>query len=241
MSTCINYQEEWQLPLDLRSLSAFRRWCHSASFPERGRFDFVNGNIEVDMSPEDLFTHGTVKTQIISALAQIVDADDLGHLFVDRTRVVHRGANLSVEPDIVFVRHESIDGGIVKLVPKASADPDLYVEMEGVVDLVVEIVSDSSNTKDTQRLRNAYADAKFPEYWLVDARGASIRFVVLELRDGTYHESLTDERGFHHSILFARKFRLDRRRGRGNRWKYQLLSLPITEPWSFRAGADAVK
>ena len=181
------------------------------------------------MSPEDLFTHGTVKTHIVSILAQIVDADDLGHLFTDRTRIVHRGANMSVEPDIVFVRHESIDEGHVKLVPKASADPDRYVEMEGVVDLVVEIVSDSSSIKDTQRLRDAYANAEIPEYWIVDARNASIQFVVLELREGTYYESLTDEHGFHLSTLFSRKFQLNRHRGRGNRWKYQLTSLPITE------------
>jgi Uma2 family endonuclease len=166
---------------------------------------------------------------MISALAQIVDADDLGHLFTDRTRIVHRGANMSVEPDIVFVRHESIDEGKVTLVPKASVDPDRYVEMEGIVDLVVEIISDASSIKDTQRLRDAYADAEIPEYWIVDARSASIQFVVLELRDGTYHESLTDEHGFHLSTLFARKFQLNRHRGRGNRWKYQLKSLPITE------------
>ena len=114
-------------------------------------------------------------------------------------------------------------------VPKASADPDRYVEMEGVVDLVVEIVSDSSNIKDTQRLRDAYANAEIPEYWIVDARSASIQFVLLELREGSYHESLTDEHGFQRSMLFARKFQLKRHRGRGNRWKYQLKSLPITK------------
>ncbi len=165
------------------------------------------------MLPEDLFTHGTVKTHIVSALAQIVDAEDLGHLFADRTRVVHRGANLSVEPDIVFVRHELIDEGRVRLVPKASADPDRYVEMEGSVDLVVEIVSDSSQFKDTQRLRNAYAKAEIQEYWVVDARGTLVQFVMLELREGTYREAPTDGQGFHNSRVFHRKFQLSRQRG----------------------------
>ena len=226
MSSCINYQEEWKLPLDVGSLSAFTQWCRSESFPDQGRIDFVKGDIEVDMSPEDLFTHGTVKTHLVSALAQIVDADDLGHVFYDRTRIVHRGANLSVEPDIVFVRHESIDEEHVRLVPKSSAGQDRYIEMDGAVDLVVEIVSDSSSAKDTQRLRIAYAEAGIPEYWIIDARGTFIEFTLLDLRDQTYQESVADENGYRHSHLFARKFKLDRHRGRGDRWKYQLTSMP---------------
>ena len=39
-------------------------------FPERGRIDYIAGQIEVDMSPEDLFTHGSLKTEIAVAYSR---------------------------------------------------------------------------------------------------------------------------------------------------------------------------
>ena len=51
-----------------RDLEGFRRWARSDRFPERGRIDYLAGDLEVDMSPEDLYTHGTVKTEIATVL-----------------------------------------------------------------------------------------------------------------------------------------------------------------------------
>lgn len=224
MTTIINFQEEWQMPLAISTLADFRRWTHSPEFPARGRFDFIHGNIEVDISPEDLFTHGSVKTQLAIVLGNLINDEDLGHLWIDRSRIVNDDANLSVEPDIVFVSHEAIESGRVRLVPNATGKPDRYIEIEGTVELVVEIVSDRSVAKDTQRLRDAYAAAGVAEYWLVDARHDSIQFSVLEHCDGAYHESAEDENGFRRSRIFSRSFRLTRSRGRGSYWQYQLES-----------------
>ena len=49
---------------NVTTLTAFRHWSLSESFPKRGRIDWVGSQIEVDMSPEDLFTHGTLKTAV---------------------------------------------------------------------------------------------------------------------------------------------------------------------------------
>ena len=54
--------------LGFGSLDDFRRWALSDDFPETGRIDFIEGRIEVDMAPEDLFCHGTLKTEIVAAL-----------------------------------------------------------------------------------------------------------------------------------------------------------------------------
>ena len=46
------------IPASARTLLGFVGWCHSPSFPEQGRIDYLAGDLEVDMSPEDLYTHG---------------------------------------------------------------------------------------------------------------------------------------------------------------------------------------
>lgn len=53
------FEEQVEVPLSIQTLEDFRRWALSDDFPERGRIDYIDGRIEVDMSPEDMFTHGT--------------------------------------------------------------------------------------------------------------------------------------------------------------------------------------
>ena len=68
MATMLVIEEQVEIPMDLRSLADFRRWALSDEFPERGRIDYVGGRIEVDMAPEDLFCHGTLKGEIFGRL-----------------------------------------------------------------------------------------------------------------------------------------------------------------------------
>ena len=51
---------------------------------------------------------------------------------------------------------------------------------------MVEIVSDSSVRKDLVALRERYARAGIPEYWIIDARAETIHFEILALEDGAY-------------------------------------------------------
>jgi hypothetical protein len=69
MATTVLFEEQVEIPLNLRSLAAFRRWATSDEFPERGRIDYVAGRIEVDTSPEDFFCHGTLKTEIVEIVS----------------------------------------------------------------------------------------------------------------------------------------------------------------------------
>jgi len=52
--------EQCVIPAGIATLADFRRWVVSPEFPATGRIDWVASRIEVDMSPEDLFTHGTL-------------------------------------------------------------------------------------------------------------------------------------------------------------------------------------
>ena len=165
------------IPGDLATLAAFRRWALSDDFPTTGRIDWVASHIEVDRSPEDIFTHGTLKTALIARLWPL--ATDRGiHLFAGETRVSSEAGNLSVEPDVVAVSDDAIEAGRVRLVPAAGGKPDRFVELEGAPDLIVEIASDSSTRKDTQRLPASYHAAGVREFWLIDARRADVQFTI---------------------------------------------------------------
>ena len=190
MATAVVIDDTLTIPC-CDGLAGFRQWTRSPDFPPTGRIDWIAGSIEVDMSPENLFTHGTLKTEIAAKIYACVRAADLGDVFIDRTRLVCAAADLSVEPDVVFVSHAAIELGRARFVPAASGPAGGFIEIEGAADLVVEILSDSSVGKDTRRLPEAYAAAGVGELWLIDARRCGSgddqpEFRLLTLQDGRF-------------------------------------------------------
>ena len=222
MAITLVLEEQLEVPMDLRGLADFRRWATSDAFPERGRIDYIAGRIEVDMSPEDLHTHGILKTELIRVLAQQNKAAGLGELYSDRARISSPEADLSVEPNVVFISEASLDSGRIRLVPKAGGAPDRYIELEGPPDLVVEIVSDSSVGKDTRRLPNAYYQAGVPEFWLIDARVGELFFRIHRRGPERYEPAEVDAEGYQHSSVLPHWYRLDRGRNARGRIDFDL-------------------
>jgi Uma2 family endonuclease len=222
MASCLLLEHDVEVPLGVGALDGFRRWALSDEFPENGRIDYINGTIEIDMSPENAFTHGSPKIELIRVLSAMVRTDDLGYLFSDRMRCSSVPADLSAEPDIVFISHDSLDSGRVKLIEQAGGNEDDYIEIEGPPDLVVEIVSKSSVAKDTKRLPPAYFKAGVGEFWLIDARRKELSFVVHGRGQRRFVAQPSDGRGFQQSELFQRRFRFDRKRDRRGHWRYDL-------------------
>lgn len=222
MSTVVSFENRVELPLNIGSLAEFRQWTHAPDFPTTGRIDFLPHRIEVDTSPEDIYCHGRIKSRISSRLDQLASELDLGDIFVDGTRVVAPEVGLSVEPDIFLVTHQSLEEGRVQLVPGASHEPGRYVEFEGGPDLIVEIVSDSSEDKDLRRLPALYFASGVTEYWLVDARGDNLLFQIHERGKHAIVAIIADEDGYTPSPTFGRSFRLNRSRNRMGNWQYQL-------------------
>jgi Uma2 family endonuclease len=219
----IFFEENLRIPEDAFTYDGFQRWADSRMFPENGRIDYLAGDIDVDMSPEDLYTHGVVKTAMASKLHQLVGETDLGDVFIDRARVRSRFAKLSVEPDIVVIFGSSLEAGKVRLMRAASRKgPDRFSALEGAADLVVEIISDGSVGKDTKRLPGLYARAGIPELWVVDARGKDLRFRIHALREGVYVTIEPDLEGWVRSPQLAGDFRLVRRRADPSPWRYTL-------------------
>jgi Uma2 family endonuclease len=203
--------------------SGFREWLKSDDFPEGVRASYIQGEVFLEMSPESIESHNKAKTEITVELGRIVRDDDLGELYSDLTLLTHPEAALSTEPDALFCSWATLESGRVRLVPRAQR-ADEYIELEGSPDLVVEIVSDSSQRKDLVLLRTVYARAHIAEYWLVDARGAQLRFEILVLGPEGY-SAAADATHAQPSAVLGRTFALLRERNRVGRWRYRLVAV----------------
>jgi Uma2 family endonuclease len=226
MAGSIIFEEQLEVPLDLRSLDEFRRWVLSDSFPERGRIDYIDGRVEVDMSPQEIYLHGALKGELARVLGNRVKTEDLGDIFIDSTRISSAEANLAAEPDVVFLSHESISSGRVTPIPKASGGQGRFVELEGGPDLIVEIVSDNSIVKDTQRLPAAYFKAGVREFWLLDARLKELVFQIHRRGESEFVPVEADSEGYQWSQVMSTSYNLHRKWDERGRWVFDLLEKP---------------
>jgi Uma2 family endonuclease len=196
-----------RIPAWVEDHASFRHWAHSDEFPERtGRVCFLAGEVWVDMSKEQVFTHNQVKAEVARALGNLAKAERLGRFFPDGVLFTNVAAGLTAQPDGVFTSRQCLAAGRVRLVEGAKEG---YVELEGTPDLVLEVVSDSSVDKDNVILRDLYWRAGIREYWLIDARQRELRFDVLRKAArgflGTRRHA-----GWLRSAVFKRSFRLRR-------------------------------
>src|SRR5437879_5285771 len=91
------------IPDGITDLESFRRWAQSDQFPRRGRFAFLRGNLWMDLSMEQAYTHNRLKTRINSVLSEIVEGEDLGQYLSDVMWLTNAKAGLSTEPDGMFI------------------------------------------------------------------------------------------------------------------------------------------
>jgi Uma2 family endonuclease len=185
-------------------LESFRRWVHSDEVPEKLRACFLNGEVWVDMSNEQYFSHNDLKTEINAVLRILVKSERLGRYSGDGMLLTNLAANLSAGPDGVFVYHETITENRVRPVEGKKGG---YVEMEGTPDMVLEVVSAGSVKKDTVTLRDLYWKAGITEYWLVDGRGEAMEFDILRHTPKGY-AATRKQGGWVKSAVFGKSFRL---------------------------------
>ncbi|MBI2900989.1 MAG: Uma2 family endonuclease [Planctomycetes bacterium] len=199
-----------RIPRLLPDIETFREWARSDDFPERGRIDWIGGEVEVDMSPEDITTHGTLKSAVSRQLGNLIEDSDRGVVLIDRARLSSPSGDLSVEPDVVVILTESMRSGRVRLIPKAGAREGRFIEIEGAADLVVECVSDSSKKKDRERLPARYFAAGVREYWVADGRVDPVALVLYRRGRDRYVETRPDSDGFRRSQILGRSVRIVR-------------------------------
>ncbi len=211
--------EAFFMPAGSMTLKEFRQWTYSDDFPRTGVIAYIGKEIFIDMSPERIDSHGSPKVEIYTTLGSLIRKKKKGRIFFDRTRIVNEGAEVSNEPEAFFASWSTLKSGAIRKV--RTPDGDDYIEFEGTPDWIMEIVSKSSVTKDTKKLRKRYHRAGIGEYWLIDARHEQVDFQILMNGDDDYEPAERDGE-WQVSKAFGKKFRLRRIKDELGEIDYQL-------------------
>lgn len=206
MSTIQFETDAIHIPVWVCDLPSFRRWMDSDAAPEKGTVCYLAGEVWVEMSKEQLYSHNQVKTEFARVLAGVTKQQRVGRYFTDGLFLSNVEADLASKPDGTFVSHAAFESGRVRLIEGALEG---FVELEGSPDMVLEVVSGSSVSKDTEWLRDLYWQAGISEYWLVDARGERHEFDILRRTNRSY-SATRKSGGWLKSAVFNRSFRLTR-------------------------------
>ena len=148
--------------------------------PDDTRHELLDG--ELVMVPSPRTSHQQVAGELFIILQLYVRRTELGEFFIAPFDVVlwdGDEANV-VEPDLLFVS-------------TARASIITEANVQGAPDLVVEVLSPSTEGRDKGRKRELYARHGVGEYWLVDPDARSIE--VLRLGATGYETAGTYEPG----------------------------------------------
>jgi Uma2 family endonuclease len=203
MSTFVLDAKRVHIPAWVQDLASFRRWARSDEFPETGQISFIHDEVWVDMSKEQ-FVHNQIKGEAGATLMPLVKRERLGRYFTDGYLLSNEDANLSTNPDGMFVSKVALVSGRAKLVAGAEEG---RVELHGTPDMVLEVVSPSTVEKDTVILRELYAQAGIAEYWLVNPWAARLEFDILRLGSRGY-AATRKQAGWLKSAVLGKSFRL---------------------------------
>ena len=222
MSTCeLSTENDTVLiPQSAWRMAGFRRWMTDNGGPPRGRFSLLGNELLIDMSPEELGNHNQVKTEIARVLANLEQKLKLGIVFSDGSLLTNIDADLSTEPDAMFVSDENLRSKRSRLTPRKDSVGE-YTELVGAPDMVLEVVSKSSVRKDTSLLLDRYHRAGIAEYWLVQVDESRIDFRIL-MREEDGYAPAAEKSGWQRSLVFNRSFRLTRKRRAFDLWRYTL-------------------
>jgi Uma2 family endonuclease len=210
---------EFSIPPTAYWLAGFREWALSDNYPERGQITFSPDELIIDLSPELFETHNFIKVEIGFVLYGLIRPQRLGDFFADRALYTNVSANVSTEPDSIFVSNESLESGRCQLLESARAG--INKELVGSPDWILEVVSPTSVKKDKELLPAAYFRAGIGEYWLVDALGDDIDFQILVPGKESF-VAVEPSGGWLASPTFNRSFRLTREKNKFGSWRYTL-------------------
>ena len=152
------------------------RWTYAefARLPSDGseRHEIIDGELYVTPSPST--RHQRVVTDIVTLLNGFISEHDLGAFYSGPVDVLFQEGDY-LAPDAVFVR---------------SGRPELVSDrgIEGPPDLVVEVLSPSTGTRDRGLKRDRYRHFGVGAYWIVDPEARSIE--VWGKADG-YRDAVT--------------------------------------------------
>ena len=216
--TFIHEDVQVVVPNWVTSIDAFRRWVDADDFPEKGRIWWLKGELWIDLSREQIFSHVLVKTEFTAVVASLVQTDESGLFLTDGLFLSNIAADIAGKPDSTYIATATLQSDRVRLIEGAEGG---FVELQGSPDMVLEVLSASSVKKDTVVLKQAYWDADIREYWLVDARGEPLQFDIFRHTARGYAAQRKQD-GWIKSPVFGKSFKLTQRIGPAGHPDYTL-------------------
>jgi len=141
------------------------------ALPEDGKqYEILDG--ELRMSPSPNAKHQTVLLNLATILKQYAEQHGTGKIFVAPFDIILSNYNV-VQPDILFISKDNY----------AILTSD---NIQGVPDLMIEILSPASMNHDRNIKRKIYARFGLPEYWLVHPEKKYLQ--ILRLQAGTLRQ-----------------------------------------------------
>ena len=128
------------------------------------RYELLDGQLV--MVPAPNMDHQDIVTNLGTALSVFVKEQELGRLYFAPTDVVLSDTDV-VQPDLIFVSKER----------EQVRTP---ANIQGAPDLIVEILSPSSATRDWRDKRELYARHGVREYWVVDPSNKIVSIMLLQ-------------------------------------------------------------
>jgi Uma2 family endonuclease len=178
-STREEQRQEQRIPMSYEEFQEF--------INEDTHAEWVNGEAIIFMAASPL--HQRFVRFLLTILSAFVGFSDLGEVFPAPMEMKVRPDANGREPDIIFVAKENL-ARVTKQ------------KLEGPADLVVEIISDDSVSRDRDDKFYEYQEAGIPEYWIFDPRPGRQRadFYVLDAR-GRYRPVPLNEDDIYHSTV----------------------------------------
>jgi Uma2 family endonuclease len=138
--------------------------AHEAWDPHR--YELLSGRVL--MNPPAGYPHGEIEANVVSLLGQFVRTHHLGKVF-GSSQGYELPTGDTLEPDASFVSNARW---------KAGPLPKRGEFLRVVPDLVVEISSPSTASRDRGEKRKAYEAAGVRELWLIDERAGEVHVFV---------------------------------------------------------------
>lgn len=126
------------------------------------RCEMSDGNINPVPIPD--IRHQAISFKIASALLQYVESLKLGRVLPAPCRVI-LSEKIVMQPDILFIRNER--RGLLG-----------ETSLRGAPDLVVEVLSSATRSKDLRINKRIYEYFEVQEYWLIDPDEAAVETMI---------------------------------------------------------------
>ena len=135
------------------------------TLPNDGKkYEIIEG--ELTMSPSPTTDHQEISIRLTNAIFSYVDKHKLGKVYPAPIDVVLSITDI-VQPDIVFISSERTD-----IITKKN--------IIAAPDLVIEILSESTETLDRVTKKNLYERYGVREYWIVDSEKRLVEQYILK-------------------------------------------------------------